>query len=225
MFAPPYVDIHTHLLAKESEDIVIRSLSLEEIQSGDFKSIRAIAGIHPWWFEDYTIGELQGLKARILSLLDQKRLWGIGETGLDRTMPEFFDHQKDFFLWHMELSENYHLPLVLHNVRSGSDFLSILKSHKVQSPWIFHDFRGNEQLIKDLLRLHPNCFFSFGISLDNSPQVREVLSLVPIENLLLETDAQKHLSIQDIYVRASAILGVDLEFLRSQLFHNLKKIA
>ena len=134
------------------------------------------------------------------------------------------EQQKELFDWHLALAESLHLPLVIHNVRSGSDFLEVLKRVKPTVPWIFHDFRGNEELVKSLLKLHPACFFSFGISLDNSPQVRELLPLIPLENLFLETDNQKHLDIHDIYLRAAETLKVDVEFLKSQIWHNFKKL-
>lgn len=79
--------------------------------------------------------------------------------------------------------------------------------------------------MRDLLRLHPECYFSFGLSLDNSPQVRELLPLVPLEHLFLETDDQKHLDIHDIYLRATGQLGVDMELLKSQIWHNFKKVT
>ena len=91
-------------------------------------------------------------------------------------------------------------------------------------PWIFHDFRGNAELVQSLLQLHPQSYFSFGLSLDNSPQVRELLPLIPLENLFLETDNQKHLDIHDIYLRAADQLKVDLEFLKAQIWHNFKKL-
>jgi TatD DNase family protein len=110
-------------------------------------------------------------------------------------------------------------------VRSGSDFLQILNENKPKSPWIFHDFRGNEKLVKDLLRLHPECYFSFGISLDNSSHSRELLPLVPLEHVFFETDDQKHLDIHDIYLRASHFLGLDVDYLKSQTWMNFRKIA
>ncbi len=183
------------------------------------------AGVHPWWAEDYTLLEIDNLKKAIEKLLAQGKIWGIGETGIDRGFPEILEQQKDLFSWHLELSERHHLPLVIHSVRAGSDFLQILKEKRPQSPWIFHDFRGNEELLKDLLRLHPGCYFSFGISIDNSPQVRELLPLVPLDKLFLETDDQKHLDIHDITLRAAHHLQMDLVSLKSKLWSNFRKIS
>lgn len=182
-------------------------------------------GIHPWWLEDFTGEEIEVLKAKIVSMLENNLLWGVGETGIDRAYPETLDQQMELFSWHLELSEKHSLPLVIHNVRSGSDFLSILKEKKPKQPWIFHDFRGNEELVQKLLHLHPSCYFSFGLSIDNSQAIRELLPSIPLSNLFLETDAQKHLDIHDIYIRASDKLGIDMEFLKAQIWLNFKKIT
>lgn len=183
------------------------------------------AGIHPWWLEDYTSDEIETMKSHVLSLLKAGKLWAIGETGIDRAYPEFLEQQKDLFTWHLTLAEEHQLPVVIHSVRAGADFLQIMKEHRPTTPWIFHDFRGNENLMRDLLRLHPQCYFSFGLSLDNSPQVRELLPSVPLEHLFLETDSQKHLDIHDIYLRAAECLHLDLDFLKSQIWLNFKKVG
>jgi TatD DNase family protein len=221
----PYLDIHTHRRNLRDDAVGVGSLSAEEILQGILSLSYSTAGIHPWWPEDLSNSEISNLKLKVEQLLLENRLWGIGETGLDRTSPEFLEQQRELFYWHLDLSERFHLPLVIHSVRSGSDFLQILKERRPSSPWIFHDFRGNETLLKDLLRLHPECYFSFGLSVDNSQPVRELLPLVPLDRLFLETDEQKHLDIHDIYLRASHFLGVDPDFLKSQVWLNFKRIT
>lgn len=199
-------------------------MSIKEIKNEDAPGDYLCAGIHPWWPEDLSQEEIQELQTKILSLVKKGKLWAIGETGLDRLYPEFLDQQKELLNWHIDLSEEYGLPLILHNVRAGSDYLEILKTRKPRSPWIFHDYRGNEVLLKDLLKLHKGSYFSFGISIDNSPTIRELLPLVPLEHLFLETDDQRHLDIHDIYLRASHHKGVEMEFLKAQVWHNFKKL-
>lgn len=225
MEALPYLDIHTHRRLPIEGSVSVGSLSIEELQLQKAGSEYSTAGIHPWWLEDYTSEELDILKRNVEDFLIKGSLWGVGETGLDRTMPELMDKQRELFFWHLDLAQKHELPLVIHNVRSGADFLEILKEKKPTTPWIFHDYRGNDVLLKDILRLHPESFFSFGISIDNSPQIRELLPLVPLENLFLETDNQKHLNIHDIYLRASEVLHMDLEFLKAQTWKNFKKVS
>ncbi len=200
-------------------------LSIEELTSENTPKDYTSAGIHPWWPEDHDNDAINSLKAHILKLIDANRLWAIGETGMDRAIDSEMSEQKELFLWHLELAEKYSLPLVIHSVRAGADFLQILKDKKPTTAWIFHDFRGNEILMKDILRLHPESYFSFGMSIDNSPQIRELLPLVPLGNLFLETDDQKHLDIHDIYLRASHHLDIDVEFLKAQIWLNFKKVT
>ncbi len=79
--------------------------------------------------------------------------------------------------------------------------------------------------MRDLLRFHPQTYFSFGLSIDNSPQMRDLLPLVPLESLFLETDNQKHLDIHEIYIRAAEFIKIDFDFLKSQIMMNLKRIG
>lgn len=221
----PYLDIHTHRRENHPDSVSVACLSVEELLQEATPKEYATAGIHPWWIEDYTQVEITSFKSHVEKLVSESKLWGVGETGIDRAYPEFLEQQVDLFNWHFDLAENNNLPLIIHSVRAGSDFLGILKSRKPTTAWIFHDFRGNENLMKDLLRLHPGCYFSFGMSIDNSPQIRELLPVVPVENLFLETDDQKHLDIHDIYLRAAHQLQMDAEFLKAQIWHNFKKLG
>lgn len=198
---------------------------MEELTLQKTRSIYTTAGIHPWWTEDFTRAEILKLQDQVLTLARSGKLWGIGETGIDRVYPETLEFQIELFHWHRELSEDLGLPLIIHNVRSGSDFLSIMKKNPPKTPWIFHDFRGNVELLKDLLRLHPESYFSFGLSIDNSPQIRELLPSVPLTNIFLETDSQKHLDIHEIYLRASEKIPLDLDFLKSQIWQNFKRVS
>lgn len=220
-----YLDIHTHVRTNHPDATSVGCLSIDELNKESTPKEFTSAGIHPWWLEDYSKEEIESMKSHILSLVQNNKLWAIGESGIDRAYPEFLELQKELFDWHLDLAEKYGLPLVIHSVRAGADFLQIIKEKKPTTAWIFHDYRGNEQLMKDLLRLHPKCFFSFGMSIDNSPQIRELLPHVPVENIFLETDEQKHLDIHDIYVRAAHHLNLDIEFLKAQIWLNFRKIS
>jgi len=221
----PYLDIHTHRRLPPEGTVCVGCLSVDELilesKTKDYTS----AGVHPWWVEDYTKTEIMGFQSHIEKMLREKKLWAIGETGIDRAYPEFLDEQTNLFHWHLDMAHEHELPVIIHNVRSASDFMGIMKQRSPKTPWIFHDFRGNEEVMRGLLRLHQQCYFSFGISLDNSPQVRELLPLIPMEHLFLETDEQKHLDIHDIYLRAAETLKVDLDLLKSQIWHNFRKIS
>lgn len=222
----PYIDIHSHgqFSYEDDEVIVIKSLGSTEVAqckgSGYFS-----AGIHPWWTLDFSVSELEGLKKNIEEMNLNASLFAVGETGLDRVYKETLEYQKELFIWHIDFSEKNKLPLIIHSVRAGSDILEVIKEKKPTLPWVFHDFRGNKELVDALLKLHSKIYFSFGISLDNSQQIRELIRELPLEHIFLETDAQKHLDIRDIYLRASEQLGIDENLLKSIIAQNFKRLC
>lgn len=227
MLINSFIDIHTHgqFAYGDTENIIsIKSLNVEEL-SEQVASGLVSAGVHPWWTLDYTTEEINTFKEKILSLCDQNLLFAVGETGLDRVYKETFEQQKELFSWHIDLAQARDLPLIIHSVRSGSDILEILKEKKPSNPWIFHDFRGNLELVHAILILHSNVYFSFGISLDNSQSIRELIRELKPETILFETDAQKHLDISDIYLRASEQLGMDELLLKSIVMKNFSRLC
>ena len=222
----PYIDIHTHgHFSYDGEDVItVKSLNADGVASGVGSGLFS-AGIHPWWTLDYTKEELENFKNNIEKMALHQSLFAVGETGLDRVYKETLDDQKELFAWHIELSERTRLPLIIHSVRTGSDILEFIKDMGPSVPWVFHDFRGNKELVDSLLKLHPQIYFSFGISLDNSQHSRELIRELPLDKIFLETDAQKHLDIKDIYLRASEQLGIDEAFLKSQILQNYKRLC
>ena len=222
----PYIDIHTHgqFTYEENEVIFVKSLGVTEIAEGNAQGFFS-AGIHPWWTLDYTKLELATFQESIVEMNLHQSLFAVGETGLDRVYKETLDEQKELFSWHIDFSEKNKLPLIIHSVRAGSDILEFLKDKKPTVPWIFHDFRGNKELVDAILKLHPTVYFSFGISLDNSQAIRELIREMPLEHIFLETDAQKHLDIRDIYLRASEQLGIDKALLKSIIAQNFKRVC
>jgi TatD DNase family protein len=215
----PYVDIHTHRLTAAEDIVAVRVMGRDEFELSRIENLN-VAGIHPWWLEDLSKEELLGCLNQITQLAHSHKLWGIGETGLDRTVPETLVQQKEYLFHHIHLSESLDLPLIIHNVRAGADFLQVLKKSRPQQPWIFHDFRGHESLVHDFIRLHPRVHFSFGLSLDNSQHIRDLLPKLPLDRIFFETDDQKHLDIKEIYLRASHFLKLDLEVLKEKIWTN-----
>lgn len=222
LLANPFIDIHTH--RDDLENVIsIKSLNLLEINQSKLSSHSSV-GIHPWWLEELSSSDIEDLKIKIFELGKNHEVKAIGETGIDRSIEVEIKDQVDLFEWHVHLSEELKRPLYIHSVRAISDILGMIKMMKPQMPWIFHDFRGNDEMVKEISRLHPLSFFSFGLSIDNSQKIRDLIPQIPLAQLFLETDAQKHLTIEEIYLRASHFIGMEPDFLRAQLYYNFKKV-
>jgi TatD DNase family protein len=111
-------------------------------------------------------------------------------------------------------------PLIVHAVKSYTEFVPFLK--KTRLPFIFHQFQGNEQQAKELLKY--NVKLSFGKNLFE-PKSTETFSKLPQDAFLLETDVAPALRIDNIYSKAAEIKGLELSELKSIVFHTFAQIV
>ncbi len=125
--------------------------------------------------------------------LQNGELDAIGECGFDLFSPEFkqtIEQQKQAWHIQLELAKNYKMPLVIHLRKSMELIFRYTKELKQLPAVLFHSFPDNPPAAFSLLRHGINAYFSFGKQILNGNKkaiacVREL----PLENLLLETDA------------------------------------
>lgn len=161
--------------------------------------------------------------SQILSFSDSQILKAIGECGLDRACDSDFELQREVFIKHIELSEQYHKPLIIHAVRSYPDIIAIRKETKSNQPWIIHGFNGNEHSAEQLLR-HDGIYLSLGdVLFKNEKRAERLLDIIPSDRLFLETDVAER-SIVEVYEKASLLSGVATDILRKDIFDNFVKI-
>ncbi len=161
--------------------------------------------------------------SQILRFSDSQILKAIGECGLDRACDSDFELQREVFIKQIELSEQYHKPLIIHAVRSYPDIISIWKEMKPNQPWIIHGFNGNEHSAEQLLR-HDGIYLSLGdVLFKNEKRAELLLDIIPSDRLFLETDVAER-SIVEVYEKASLLSGVATDILRKDIFDNFVKI-
>ena len=161
--------------------------------------------------------------SQILRFSDSQILKAIGECGLDRACDSDFELQREVFIKQIELSEQYHKPLIIHAVRSYPDIISIRKETKSNQPWIIHGFNGNEHSAEQLLR-HDGIYLSLGdVLFKNEKRAERLLDIIPLDRLFLETDVAER-SIVEVYEKASLLSGVATDILRKDIFDNFVKI-
>ena len=170
-------------------------------------------------FSDFQIQNI----SQILRFSDSQILKAIGECGLDRACDSDFELQREVFIKQIELSEQYHKPLIIHAVRSYPDIISIRKETKSNQPWIIHGFNGNEHSAEQLLR-HDGIYLSLGdVLFRNEKRAELLLDIIPSDRLFLETDVAER-SIVEVYEKASLFSGVATDILRKDIFDNFVKI-
>ena len=151
-------------------------------------------GIHP---QIVTSSYLKNSFAHDLSLLEslcaENKIVAIGECGFDFFTPEYKStavEQEIVFRSQLELAQKYNLPLVLHLRKSIEKIFSFSRSLAKLPSVIFHSFPGTFREAESLKNHGINAFFSFGKPILNGKKSAiDCVKNLPIQNLLLETDA------------------------------------
>jgi len=161
-------------------------LKIKEIVNKD-EIIYGTIGIHPHESETDIIKADQIIQ----SLNENKKIIGIGETGLDF----FYNHsnkskQISNFKEHIEASIKTNVPLIVHSRNAEKETFDILNEYKDNNLKILmHCFTGSKEFSKKLLRL--NSYFSASgiITFKNSNDLQDTFKSLPLENILIETDS------------------------------------
>ena len=202
------IDTHVHLNADQYDDdlqeVIDRALSegidrmfvvgfdtktiertMKLIDQYDF--IYGIIGWHPVDAIDCTDERLEWIE----SLSKHPKIIGIGEMGLDYHWDKSpKDIQKDVFRKQIALAKRVQLPIIIHNSEATQDCVDILKEENASEVGgIMHSFSGSNEIADEILKM--NFYVSLGgpVTFKNAKQPKEVAKHVPLDRLLVETDA------------------------------------
>lgn len=152
-------------------------------------SVLAAVALHP--NEAPVVSDLAADLAVIAELAKHPRVRAIGETGLDyfRTPPELRKKQQESFKWHIELAKRTNKALVIHDRDSHDDVLSILLEVGAPEKTVFHCFSGGTEMAKVCIERGYFLSFAGTITFKNAPELREAVKLVPVDQLMAETDS------------------------------------
>jgi len=127
----------------------------------------------------------------ILKLSEDRRFVGVGECGLDY----YYDNsprevQKEVFRRHLKLAGKIGKPVVIHARNSYKDLFKIIEDEGVEGMGLlFHCFSGDDEDISEVLKLGGYISVGGVITFPNAQKTRRIVSMVPRDRLLLETDA------------------------------------
>ena len=143
------------------------------------------AGIHP--------GDIDGLPAdylkRLEMLLTKPKVVAVGEIGLDyHYQPYDRNKQIRIFTEQMELAQSLKKPVIIHSREATEDTLSVLRQFpKVTG--VVHCFSGSDQTAVQVLDLGYLIGFTGVVTFSNARKPIKAAAVVPLDHLLLETDA------------------------------------
>jgi TatD DNase family protein len=128
----------------------------------------------------------------LVQLADSAKVVGIGEAGLDyyRDLSDR-GRQRELFERHLELSRRKDLPVIVHSRDAHADMLAMLKSAsgKGELRGVMHCFTGDEAMAEACMGLGMLISFGGTVTFPNAREVQGVCRAVPLERMLVETDA------------------------------------
>lgn len=153
-----------------------------------FPSVYCSVGTHPNNADE----ELDVTADELVQLSTHEKVVAIGEAGLDY----FYDTQKPEdqragLLVHIEAARRTKLPLVIHSRSADADMAAILteETGKGAFPFILHCFSSGAELARVGVELGGYVSFSGILTFPKSEELREIAATVPLDRLLVETDA------------------------------------
>ncbi len=209
-----WIDTHCHLDASEFASTLpaiidaaleknVRAILLPSVKAVDCQQVRNIAnqygqqipglvytlGIHPLYSNQAQEADIAILEQQILQSLTDPRFVGIGEIGLDYFV-EGLDPRRQEYFFHaqLDLAAQYQLPVILHVRRSQDAILKALRRRKLPGG-IAHAFNGSFQQAEQFIELGFKLGFGGAATYERALQIRRLLSELPIDSIVTETDA------------------------------------
>ena len=126
----------------------------------------------------------------IEQLAHKNKVVAIGEVGLDYNWnSENKELQKEVFIKQIDIANKLELPVIIHTRDAIQDTINIIKEKEIKNGAVLHCCPFNKELIKT--GLNKGFFIAFGgtSTFKNSKNANEILEMVPLEKMLVETDS------------------------------------
>lgn len=146
-------------------------------------------GIHPLYTGQATDADLTTLAHSLEQQRSDPRLVAVGEIGLDYFVPGLdAARQTQFYRAQLQLARRFELPVILHVRRSADQLLKALREIPVPGG-IAHAFNGSLQQARAFVALGFKLGFGGALTYERALQLRRLAVELPLEALVLETDA------------------------------------
>ena len=142
-------------------------------------------GLHPWWLEHAP----KDIDAIAQTYLSDSRCVAIGECGLDKTLDTPFATQLHWFKSQLSFAQKQKLPLIIHSVKSHNEIIQQLKKMNLENGGVIHGFSGSYQTAQTYWNMGFYLGIGGTITYPRAIKTRETVCNMPLESLLLETDA------------------------------------
>ena len=154
--------------------------------AGKFDFVYAAVGIHPENCADFEPEQIEKLR----ELAKEPKVVAIGEIGLDYYWAENppKDLQQMVLRRQLLLAQELRLPVIIHDRDAHGDTMAIVREFP-QVRGVFHCFAGSAEMARELIGMGWMLSFNGAATFKNARKAPEVIAAVPLEKLMIETDA------------------------------------
>jgi TatD DNase family protein len=162
----------------------LRAIAMSE----KYPMVYATVGVHPHDAKDY---ERERTGQLLKAWAQKEKVVAIGEIGLDYhydLSPR--DVQQTVFIEQLAIAREVKLPIVIHNRESMEDMVRILKEHfSPEYGGVMHSYSGSAEMAKVFLEMGFYLSISGSLTFKNARKLPEVVAMMPLDRLLVETDS------------------------------------
>ena len=190
------IDTHAHIDMLSEFDIsgvekvIVPSVDINSmdkvVQLSQHDKVYSMIGIYPSEAKTYN----KQVEERMIEFAKNKKVVAIGEIGLDYYWDKtFVELQKEVFIKQIHLANKLNLPIVVHDREAHKDCFDIIKEYNVNSRVLFHCFSGSVEFMRECTK--QGWYIAIGgvVTFKNAVKMKEVAKEVPLDKLMLETDA------------------------------------
>lgn len=172
------------LIVNPGCDLPSSRMAVDMAQKYDF--LYAAVGIHPENCRDFAPAMMDELRA----LAKAPKVVAIGEIGLDYYWAENppKELQQEVLRRQLALAQELRLPVIIHDRDAHADTLAIVREFP-QVTGVFHCFAGSVEMAQALIKMGWMLSFNGAATFKNAKKAPEVIAAVPLEKLMIETDA------------------------------------
>lgn len=156
----------------------------------DEPSVHAALGLHPVFLEEHQDAHVQQLRDWLERLRGEPKLCAVGEIGLDYYIdnPDI-ERQQRLLEAQLALAADFSLPVLLHVRRAHAPMIATLKRYKLERSGVIHAFSGSWEEAREYLRLGFRLGLGAAGTWPQAQRMHRVLRQLPLEAIVLETDA------------------------------------
>ena len=203
----PFVDSHCHInfpdLAVKMDDVLAQMRANEVLSAlcvsvnlADFPQVLSLAEQHPHIYASVGVHpDYEGVEepdvAKLVDLANHPKVIAIGETGLDYfRLKGDLEWQRERFRVHIRAARETNKPLIIHTREAAADTIRIMTEEKAEdATGVMHCFTEAWEVAEAALGMGFYISFSGIVTFKNAKQIKEVAQRVPMDRILIETDA------------------------------------